>query len=265
MNVFDGNTHLEKEHLSIRVREPNKEEGGFDDGVLTHYATVQDVLSGMKKHSIQKSLVMPNTVTADKMDAKKSSEMIAKEIVGFKNLVGAACVHPYSKSAVYDLEEGVLENGLRALMLCPERQGFEINDEAVWMLFERVEELKVPVILYTQWSKGTEDYLSMHSLFDVGSSFHINFILPHMGVGNDISTLSEIADLKNVYLETSHIQPRDVLRATGMFGPERLIFGSDFSYNLYPKYELEKILDLEIDKKDKEKILGKNLEGLLKW
>src|SRR3972149_5326805 len=110
MNVFDGNTHLEKEHLSIRVREPNKEEGGFDDGVLTHYATVQDVLSGMKKHSIQKSLVMPNTVTVDKMDAKKSSEMIAKDIVGLKNLVGGAAVQSYTKTSADDPEEGVLEN-----------------------------------------------------------------------------------------------------------------------------------------------------------
>jgi predicted TIM-barrel fold metal-dependent hydrolase len=85
-----------------------------------------------------------------------------------------------------------------------------------------------------------------------------------MGVGTDLSPLSEVVDLENIFFETSHIAPRDILHAIEMFGSERLIFGSDFSYNLYPKYELEKILSLEVDKSAKQKILGKNLETLLK-
>jgi predicted TIM-barrel fold metal-dependent hydrolase len=264
MNIFDGNTHIEKEPVSIRVRELNGWYGDANEGSITHYATVQDILSGMKKQGIVSSLVMPNSVTPDKEDAKKSGEMISHEIGGYDSLVGAACVHPYSKRAVYDLEEGIMENGLQALMLSPDRQGFELSDEAVWRLFERVEEMDIPIIFYAQWSKKIDNYFDMDALFDVGSSFHINFILSHMGVGSDISPLSEIVELKNIHFETSHIQPRDILRAIDMLGPERIIFGSDFSYNIYPKYELEKILSLEIEKKDKEKILGKNIEKLLK-
>ncbi|MFQ5801030.1 MAG: amidohydrolase family protein, partial [Candidatus Hydrothermarchaeales archaeon] len=104
----------------------------------------------------------------------------------------------------------------------------------------------------------------MGALFDLGSSFHINFILAHMGTGRKISLLSALVGLKNIYLETSHTQPKDIIHAIEMFGSERLIFGSDFSYNLYPKHELEKILGLEIETSDKEKILGKNMEKLLK-
>jgi predicted TIM-barrel fold metal-dependent hydrolase len=263
MKIFDCNTHIEKEPLSIRLRELNKLHGEVDEGTITHYATVQDILSGMRKHNIDRSIVMPNTITTDKEDAKKASGMIAHEITGYKNLVGASCVHPYSKTAIDDLEEGVLENGLKALMLSPDRQGFELNDEALWMLLERVEEMKIPIILHTQWSKKGENYFDMETLFDVGSSFHINFVLAHFGAGKDISPVSEIADLKNIYFETSHIPPKDILRGLDMFGSNRLIFGSDFSYNLYPKYELEKILSLEIEKSDKEKILGKNLEKLI--
>lgn len=264
MNIFDANTHIEKEHLSIRLKELNKWYGDVGKGTITHYATVSDILFGMTKHNISKSLVTPNTITTDKEDAKKASEMIASEIEGYKNLVGVACVHPYSKTAVYDLEEGIIERGLSTLMLCPDRQGFEVDDETVWILLERVEELGIPVILHTQWSSKTQTYLDMKALFDLGSSFHINFILTHMGTGGKISVLSSLVGLKNIYLETSHIQPKDIIRALGMFGSERLIFGSDFSYNLYPKHELEKILGLEIEKSDKEKILGKNMEKLLK-
>jgi predicted TIM-barrel fold metal-dependent hydrolase len=264
MKIFDANTHIEKEPLSIRLKELNKWYGEVDEGTITHYATAQDILSGMRKNSIEKSLVMPNTVTTDKNDAKKASEMVAREIVGYPDLLGVACVHPYSKTVIYDLEEGILENGLRLLMLSPDRQGFELNDEAVWTLFERVEEMDLSVILYTQWAKNIETYFDAQILYDIGSSFHINFILPHMGINSDLSSLSETVHLENIFFETSHSSPKEILRALEMFGSERLVFGSDFSYNLYPKYELEKITSLEINKSDKEKILGKNLEKLLK-
>lgn len=264
MKLFDCNTHIEKEPTSIRVRELKNWHADSDEGTITHYATVQDILSGMRKHGVAKSLVMPNSVTADKDDAKRASEMVANAIKGYEDLVGAACVHPYSKTAVYDLEDGIIEWGLKVLMLSPDRQGFELNDEALWILFERVEELKVPVMLYTQWSNDTDSYLNVGDLLDAASSFHINFILSHMGMGSDLSVISNCAEQKNIYFETSHIKQRDVLHAIDIFSSNRLVFGSDFSYNLYPKYELEKILNLEIDKSDKEKIVGKNLEKLLK-
>jgi predicted TIM-barrel fold metal-dependent hydrolase len=264
MNILDANTHIEKEHLSLRLKELNKWEDVSDEGTITHYATVQDILSGMKKHDIKKSLVMPNSITTDKEDAKKASEMVAQELTGYKELVGAALVHPYSKNPVYDLEDAIIDCGLKVLVLSPDRQGFELSDEALWILLERVEEMEIPVILDTQWSKGTESYFNMDELFDLGSSFHLQFILTHMGVGTDLSSLSEVVDLENLFFETSHITPRDLLHSIEMFGSERLIFGSDFSYNLYPKYELEKILSLEVDKSTKQKILGKNLETVLK-
>ncbi len=264
MKIFDANTHIEKNPLSIRLKELNSWHDETEDGSITHYATVQDILYGMKRHDITRSLVMPNSVTPDKEDAKRESEIVAREISGYTGLVGAGTVHPYSKTAVYDLESVVLENRLQALMLSPDRQGFELNDEALWMLLERVEELKIPVILHTLWSKDAADYFNMEGLFDLGSSFHIDFILTHMGAGADISALSDLAELKNIYLETSHTRPKDLLHAISLFGARRLVFGSDFSYNLYPKYELEKILALEIEKKDLEHIMGKNLEKLLK-
>jgi predicted TIM-barrel fold metal-dependent hydrolase len=264
MNIFDCNTHIEKEPLSIRLRELNKRVEEFDEGTLTHYATVQDILSGIRHHNIQKSLVMPNSITTAKEDALKASEMISQEIEGYNNLTGLALVHPYSRTSVYDLEEGIQDHGLKGLMLSPDRQGFELSDEALWILLERVEEMELTVFLYTLWSKEIETYLDLKSLYDIATSFHLNFILAHMGSGRDLSPLSDIVDLENVYLETSHTQPKALLRAIDMFGSEKLVFGSDFSYNLYPKYELEKILSLEINKKDQEKILGKNLEKLLK-
>jgi len=264
MKIFDANTHIEKNPLSIRLKELNSWQEDSEEGSITHYATVQDILTGMKRHDITRSLVMPNSVTPDKEDAKRESEIIAREISGYTGLVGAGTVHPYSKTAIYDLESVVLENRLNVLMLSPDRQGFELNDEALWMLLERVEELKIPVILHTLWSKDTSEYFNRGALFDLGSSFHINFILTHMGAGGDLSLLSDLRELKNIFFETSHIKPKELLHAISLFGVRRLIFGSDFSYNLYPKYELEKILALEIEKKDLEHIMGKNMECLLK-
>ncbi len=264
MKIFDGNTHIEKEHISIRLREISKWQGGETEGTLTHYATVSDIVGGMKKQGIKKALIMPNTITTDKGEAKKASDVVAKELKGYKELCGAACIHPFSNSAIYDLEECILEKKLNALMLSPDRQGFEINDEAVWILMEKVEEMSIPVIFDTQWSKKTQTYFNMENLYDLGSSFRINLILTHMGIGSGVSELSELADLDNIYLETSHSQPKDMLRVIEIFGSKRLIFGSDFSYNLYPKHELEKILAMEIDKSDKERILCTNMEKLLK-
>jgi hypothetical protein len=51
MKIFDANTHIEKEPLSIRLKELNKWYGEVDEGTITHYATAQDILSGMRKNS----------------------------------------------------------------------------------------------------------------------------------------------------------------------------------------------------------------------
>lgn len=264
MRIIDSNTHIEKEPTSIRVSEINSWYANTAEGSVTHYATVQDILAGMKKHNIEKSLVLPNSITPDKKDARKTSHMISREIKGFDNLIGGALVHPYSHNAVEELEEAVLELGLSVLMLSPDKQGFELSDESLWILFERVEEMEVPVFLYAQWEKGLKDYFNKEDLYDIISSFHIPFLLAHMGVGDDVTMVTPLSDLKNIFLETSHITPKEIHHAIEVFGSDRVIFGSDFSYNLYPAFELEKILDMELGKKDKEKVLGKNLANLLK-
>lgn len=262
MKIVDTNVHIEKEPISIRVTDA-EEFGGVADTPITHYATVDDLLACMKTHDIEKAFVMPNTVTTDKVHSKKSCEMVSRTIKGYKNLIGVACVHPYSKDVLYDFEEAIFEQTLQVLMLAPDRQGFELSDEPVWRLFERVEEMKIPVILHTQWSKDENTYFEMETLYDLATSFQINFILTHLGSGDDLSQLSELTEAKNVYFETSHVRQRLIYRAAEMFGTERLLYGSDFAYNLYPKHELDKILNLELNKKDIERIMGKNAEKLL--
>ncbi len=262
MKIIDTNVHIEKEPISIRMTDA-EEFGGVADTPITHYATVDDLVACMKTNQVEKAFVMPNTVTTDKTHSKKSCELVSRAIKGYKNLIGVASVHPYSKDVIYDFEEGVLEQGLQALMLAPDRQGFELSDESVWRLFERVEEMKIPVILHTQWSKEEDSYLEMETLHDLATSFHINFILTHLGAGDDLSQLSEVSEAGNVYFETSHVRQRLIYRAAEMFGSERIVFGSDFSYNLYPKHELDKILTLELNKKDVEKIMAKNVEKIL--
>lgn len=70
--------------------------------------------------------------------------------------------------------------------------------------------------------------------------------------------------LKNVYCDTSAVRSKNIIKlALDMFGPEHILWGSDYPANKDIKGSLDVITELDINIREKEMILGENILRLL--
>lgn len=223
-----------------------------------------ELIKDMRRNNIKKAILLPSEPVMPKQSPRNINLTFSSLSRNYLELIAFCIVHPYSRNAVYDLEEAIIDMGLKGLFLSPDSQGFDIEDEDFWFLLEKAEELKIPVMLYTNYSPEIEHYFNTEALKEVISSFKINFILSHFGSGNNLSEIASLADLKNAFFETSHLSKESILHAIEVMGEDKIVFGSDSYSGNYSKNELEKIVSLNIGKKIKEKILYNNIERILK-
>ncbi len=115
------------------------------------------------------------------------------------------------------------------LVLHPTIQGFLINDTLADPLFEKAEELKLPVYVHT----GGHLYGSPWQLVDCAMRFpKVNFIMGHAGATdfwNDVPYAGDFA--KNVYIEGSFARPFGFAAHLDAVGTDKGIMGSSAPRN----------------------------------
>ncbi|MEM2936797.1 MAG: amidohydrolase family protein [Candidatus Bathyarchaeia archaeon] len=130
-------------------------------------------------------------------------------------------------------------------------------------VLERIEGLEMPVVL-------EEEYVE--TLHFVEKNPEVKVIIPHMGkLNGGCDRMEAFFDNPNVYFDTSTAPLEAIRRILDRVGAGRIIFGSDVSgtrepfYN-FPKVELKKVLQLDLDEAGKELIFARNIEGLMaRW
>ncbi len=129
-----------------------------------------------------------------------------------------------------------------------------LRDEGLEELVEEIIRLGVPVIFEEEF-EFTKMFTEMFR--------DAKLIIPHLGaLGGDPSAfLDEFENNENIYFDTSLSSLPTLLRFVERIGAKRMIFGSDLPFGNM-KYELEKIINLEIDRKEKERILCRNIRKL---
>lgn len=117
-------------------------DGTFQDGF------VEEFLADIKM--LDRAIVL--AVAAPQYWIRASNELVSAfaQACGEK-VIGFASVNPNSPSAVEDLDHAVRHLGLRGVKLSPIYQEFEPDVPAVYPLYEKIQELKVPII----WHQAT--------------------------------------------------------------------------------------------------------------
>lgn len=149
--------------------------------------------------------------------------------------------------------------------------------------FERVQDpLLTPVIEYVfdtticigklLMSDILKDYKEIKFIFA-----HFGGVIPHLAYRFDatyqmLRSINFVKDLggkptdylKNIYVDTSgDIRKMNFLSALELFGPEHLLWGSDWPSKKDISGSIQAVKDLAISQTDKENILGGNLENIL--
>ncbi len=91
----------------------------------------------------------------------------------------------------------------------------------------------------------------------------VTIIVPHLGAlgGAPLEFLEEFREKDNVYFDTSLSSIPTLQKFLNIIGSERIIFGSDLPFGRMNE-ELEKIMRLETGKKERRRILHRNIERL---
>lgn len=149
--------------------------------------------------------------------------------------------------------------------------------------FERVDDpLLTPVVEYVFDMTISVSKMMMSGVF--GNFPELKFVFAHFGgvlpflkdrfdtvytmlrLRNVVKDLGKAPSeiLKNIYCDSSAVKSKNILKmALDMFGPEHLVWGSDYPANKDVVGALNAVRELEISQEQKEMILGRNLEKIL--
>lgn len=189
---------------------------------------------------------------------------------GVDRLLPFADVNPHmTADPARELERCVKELGFRGVKLYPVYQLFHANDQRLYPLYEKAQELGVPVMVHTGSSifQGVRlKYGDPILLDDVAVDFpDLTLVLVHGGRGFwYASAFFLVRSYPKVYLEIAGLPPQNLLD----YFPDleqyadKVIFGSDWP-GPSPKKNIQAIRDLSISEEAKAKILGGNAARIL--
>ena len=211
-----------------------------------------------------------------------------------QRIIGYSMLDPTQPKAAELVREGVQRDGLRGVTLFPAMHHFHAYDERLHPLYQAATDLKIPVFVHFGVLKvSIRDKLGLPNVFDLRYAdpidLHraaidfprVNFIIPHFGCGYLREALMLGAQAPNVYLDTSssntwltympsHLDLKTVFeKALQVFGPQRLLFGTDS--NVFPRgwrqdilhQQMEILRDLQMPQEAAAQILGGNIARLL--
>lgn len=200
-----------------------------------------------------------------------SNEAVAEFCKAHEALIPFANVNPFMvANPAQELERCVLEMGFKGLKLYPTYQGFYANDNMIYPIYAKAEELRIPVMIHTGSSifQGARlKYGDPLWMDDVAVDFpDLTLIQVHSGRGLWYRRASFLARLHhNVHMEIAGLPPRKLLEYFPDLAKnaDKIIFGSDWPGLRSIKANIEAIRSLPLSEETKAKILGKNAARIL--
>lgn len=254
--VIDAHTHI-------------TEDGKWYD--THHDASISRLLNEIEKAKINNVVLLP-------LSPYISNEFIYKVCKDYPDLfIGFASIEPLSLKAIEALEKAILKYELKGLKLHPRVQNFRPNDEKLFRLYKKVEELRIPIIFDCLLNRPAPLRYQLPLLYDDVANLISNtpIILAHFGGFRFMDVLAVANKNKNIYLDISitleyfyktpfQEQVKFVFEKVGY---DRVVYGSDF-----PERSLIESLSkartifskFEVSMSDQDKIFGLNIRRLLK-
>jgi len=242
----------------------------------------------LDRHGVARSVMM-SSIPNDEASAAEAVRSNPNRFYGY------FMFNPTAPDALTRATRAFDDLGMQGLCLFPAMHRFSIRDEMLEPLFALAEKRNNVVIFVHSGvlTVGVRKKLGLPSKFDMSLSNpidlhrvaldhpNVNFVIPHFGAGyfREALMLGDLAP--NVVMDTSgtnswikYLLPdvtlKDVFRkALEVYGPKRLLFGSDSSF--FPRGWNKSVLDgqvevlreLGVDAETAQAIFGGNLRRLL--
>ena len=228
---------------------------------------------------IEKAVLLPIACERARKDPVSSNEQVA-ELCGMSDrFIGFASVDPIAPDAPKQLESAVTGLGLKGLKLDAALQDFDLNDPAVFEVYEVAASLRIPVLIHTGMSWAPETPLKRGQPLLLEKAIRrfpkLSFVLAHWGWPWVWDATALALKYPNVFLDTSCLYydgPREFFQF--VFSRQipttlierslrnQVVFGSN-----YPRVEIKNmaraIKSLSLTEGCLEKIFSTNAQQLL--
>jgi len=234
---------------------------------------VETWLSAMDKFGIEKTVFM-------------ATASLNKDFTEFINsssrFVGFAKINPkpYEPVATITTLQKEFENGMKGVKLYATGDGFDVGCADMYPFYEYCQQNNVPIVIHFGVTIGMRSNLMAGNpllLSRILKDFpKLNFVIAHFGAGFFREVLMLKYRTDNLFVDTSGTNNwipyqdnflilKDVFRkAIEIFGPQKIIFGSDT--RIFPDGYRENILseqikildELNLSSADKEDIMSNN-------
>jgi len=186
-------------------------------------------------------------------------------------LIPFANINPFMTfNAVEELERCVTDQGFKGLKLYPTYQHFYPNDNRLFPLYGRAQELGIPIMFHTGSSvfpNALLKYGDPLALDEVAVFFpHLIIIQSHSGRGFWYDRAFFLSALhENVYMDITGLPPQNLLKYFPDLekNQDKILFGSDWPGINSIKGNITAIKNLPLPEETKTKILGLNAARIL--
>jgi len=247
-----------------------------------YYTPQEEYITVMDALGIDKMVILGKDYgkLGDRLQSNLPDEEVANFIKACPDrFIGFTAAHPDRavKQNLERVERAVNDLGLKGVKLNP-HAGFYPNDERLYPVYEKVTELGIPVMFHSGVKSPTEGtrvkYCQPIYLDDVTVDFpDMTIIIAHAGYPWVEETILVGLYSPNVYVDISTLNQIEgalgyeavlptIRRLTASLGASRILFGSDFTYNLEEMIQIINSADF-LSERDKENILGENARKLL--
>lgn len=243
---------------------------------------VEEYLKNMDELKIDKTVILGKDYgkLGDRQNANLTDGQVAEFVSAYPDrFIGFTAVHPDReiKTNVERLERAV-ELGLKGIKINP-HAGFYPNDSRLYPVYEKAEELQLPVMCHTGVKAPAEGtrvkYNNPVYLDDVVVDFpDLTVIISHGGYPWVEESIMVGLFAENVYVEISTLNQLEqsmgfevvtptLKKLTASLGAHRVLFGSDGIFNQEALINNVKNADF-LSERDKGNILGETSKKIFK-
>jgi predicted TIM-barrel fold metal-dependent hydrolase len=229
-------------------------------------ATVSDTLDKMELNNIDIAVMLP---IATKPSQQTVINDWAKETCSEK-LYCFGSVHPEAEDALQELER-IKALGLYGIKLHPDYQNFFTDDERVFPVYEKCQELGLPISFHAGYDPLSPDLIhgTATGFYKITKTFpKLTMILAHFGGINQWDKIEElICGLDHeVYLDISATSPyitdERAERMIKLMGADKILYASDMPWDS-PSLLQNLINRINLTDEERNLIFYKNAQRIL--
>ncbi len=272
MNIIDFHTHyVRKEFLNFTWRNYLESINPDFYARIEEFSQNPDLFaSHLRSQNVQYAVVLAECAPAT------SGHVPTEEVIEFcrgqEMLLPFTSINPNIHTDMVErLEDQVKQGGVRGIKFLPSYQFYYPNEARLYPLYQKAQELRIPVIFHigTSIFKGTRlKYCDPIYLDDVAVDFpDLKIVMAHSGRSFWYDKCFYLSRLhKNLYMDITGLPPQNLLN----YFPElekngdKVIFGSDWpTLHVSIAQNVETIKSLPLKDRTIEAILYKNAYRIL--